>query len=69
MTLAWLAVTVAVEVAVAVFVVLLTAVFVTVVEAGPLPIRQEQADEMALGLLRPAPREMLIPRPGRLRSS
>lgn len=53
------AVLVTVDVVVAVFVALLVAVLVTVVSPGPRVMRQEQAEEISLGL--PRPSEMLTP--------
>lgn len=44
---------------VAVFVALLVAVLVTVVSAGPLPMKQEQAEEIWRGP--PRPSEILMP--------
>lgn len=53
------AVRVTVVVVVAVFVALLVAVLVTVVSAGPLPMKQEQAEEIWRGP--PRPSEILMP--------
>lgn len=54
-----LAVFVTIEVVVAVLVVLVVAVRVTVVSAGPLVMKHEQADETSRGP--PSPSEMLMP--------